>query len=74
MIETIVRVFRDIGHLWSTKSGPIQPDESHVQLALDEAARALYNESSGARLNIGGLIVEKTESDHVVYVYVGRYK
>lgn len=75
MKELIVDVFRKTDRLWKLKNDDfIQPTEEDVQVALDAAAKELYTEPVGARLNLGGLIIEKTASDHVVYAYVGRYK
>lgn len=51
-----------------------EPTESDVRKALDEAVKMLYSEKVGTTLNVGGLHIEKTDSGHDVYVYVGDYK
>jgi hypothetical protein len=52
----------------------LTPEEDDVQIVLDKAAELLYDEDLHSRLETGGLIIEKTESGHDVYVYVGNYQ
>lgn len=76
MIErTISDLFQKIGRTWNLKGGrTVIPTDNDVEEALDEAARILYNEPIGHRLEIGGLIIEKRPQGHDVYVLVGNYQ
>jgi hypothetical protein len=75
MINTIIaEVFDKIGHVWMLDTGLLTPEEDDVQIVLDKAAELLYDEDLHSRLETGGLIIEKTESGHDVYVYVGNYQ
>ena len=59
---------------WSLKDrGLVKPDADDVLAALDEAARVLYDEPVGTRLEVGGLIIEKRPTTHEIYVYIGDY-
>lgn len=70
----IAEVLADTGRLWKLDSGFITPTEEIVERALDEAAKALYNEPVGTRLTVGGMIIERTNSGFEVYVMLGSYK
>lgn len=75
VIDTIVDLFKQLGHTWNVDTGYIiQPDADDVEKVLERAATLLASESAGARCEIGKLIVEKTETDFLVYVLAGRYK
>lgn len=71
----ISQLFKQLGHTWTLTNGNVvTPTDNDVERVLDEAARQLYNEEVGSRLNVGGLIIEKRENDHDVYIYVGSYQ
>lgn len=75
MIEELTTyVFDRIGHLWKSGGKLIKPTEEDVREVLDEAARLLYTEPIDSRLETGGLIIEKTDKGHDVYVFLGSYK
>lgn len=76
MISSIVSEFFDrIGHFWYVDGGTttVTPSEDDVEKVLDRAAVALYDGAVGDRLEVGGLIIEKAEHGHDVYMYVGNY-
>lgn len=58
---------------WKVKDGYIYPNEEDITAALDEAARVLEPEGPGTRLEVGGLIIEKTYKGFDVYVFAGSY-
>lgn len=73
--QDISEIFEKHGWTWHLKEGsPIIPSEEDVEQALDEAARILYNESVGAQLQVGRLIIIKKHRGHDVYVYAGDYE
>ena len=75
MINTLVaEIFERIGHPWILDTGVIQPDEDDVEKLLDEAVVKLYDGQVGDRLEVAGLIVEKTSHGYDVFVYVGAYQ
>jgi len=66
--------FRQNGWTWNLKDGgTVIPSDNDVEKALDEAARILYNEKPGTKLQVGRLIIEKRHVGHDVYVYYGEY-
>lgn len=74
MLEsTIAEWFKKNHWTWNLKGGQRVPSETDVEDALDEAARILYNETDGAQLEVGRLIIKKKPTGHDVYVYVGEY-
>lgn len=72
--EIVSEVFERIGHQWRLDTGYTNPSENDVEKLLDEAAVKLYDGSVGDRLEAGGLIIEKANKGHDVYVYVGNYQ
>lgn len=76
MIESLIsEIFQRIEHYWNIKGGKrVIPDDNDVERALDEAAKVLYNENIGERLEVGGLIIEKRPVGHDVYCYLGNYQ
>lgn len=70
----IANTFKKNGWEWSLKRGTIIPTEEDVELALDEAARILYNEKAGTMLEVGRLIIVKKALGHDVYCFVGPYQ
>jgi len=73
--EKLAELFLDNAFTWTLTNGSIIiPDADDIERVLDEAARQLYNEETGTRLDVGRLIIEKRDTDHDVYVYVGSYK
>lgn len=76
MIDLILEIFGNIGHMWHYSHGWFKPNEKDVEQMLDNAAKALYDGSIGDRFEAGttGLIIEKAEHGHDVYVYVGNYQ
>lgn len=75
IISTLVDLFKQLGYTWNVSSGyVVQPDSEDVEKVLEHAATLLASESVGARCEIGKLIVEKTETDFLVYVLAGRYR
>ena len=69
-------IFDRIGHFWYLDGGDttITPSEDDVTKVLDSAAVALYDGVVGDRLEVGGLIIEKADKGHDVYVLVGNYQ
>ena len=75
MIEFFVtEMFERIGHLWRIGGTLRQPTENDVRQVLDEAAGVLYTSPTDTQFQTGGLIIEKADDGHDVYVYVGNYK
>ena len=75
MIEMlVVDIFDKIGHRWNTDQGLIRVEDDDVTKVLDHAAKRLYDGAVGDRLSVGGLIIEKRDRGHDVYVYVGSYQ
>lgn len=75
MIRDLAQWFLDHEFFWSLKNGVQRiPDEDDIQAALDEAARVLYDEPVGTQLEVGRLIVRKSERSHDVYVHAGTYE
>jgi hypothetical protein len=75
MIEELIeRIYKERQHKWKIDNKMVVPTENDIMLALDEVARLLHTEEPGTRLDIGGLIVDKTYRGHDVYVYVGSYQ
>jgi len=73
--EELARIFRKNGWTWNLKeNNPIVPGEEDIAQALDEAARILYDESVGAQLQVGRLIIIKKHLGHDVYIYAGDYE
>lgn len=72
--ELIVNIFARIGHTWKVGGRYIDPTEQDVEKLLDEAAVKLYDGAVGDRLEAAGLIIEKANKGHDVYVYVGNYE
>lgn len=69
------KIYKDNNWAWSIKGkGSVVPTEEDIEAALDEAARLLYNESVGAQLEIGRLIIKKKHRGHDVYIYAGPYE
>ena len=74
MIEMmVVDIFDKTGHRWNTGNGLVRVDDDDVKKVLDHAAKVLYDEPVGTRLSVGGLIIEKRDRGHDVYVYLGKY-
>ena len=77
MTETLINyVFTKRNHRWNLKGERVGiiPTETEITEALDEAARVLYDEPVGSRLEVGGLVIVKRPRTHDVYVYVGDYQ
>jgi hypothetical protein len=75
MLEALINeIFSKTRWTWKIGALNLIPDEDDIQRALDEAARQLYNEEVGTRLEVGGLIIEKRPRGHDVYVMVGSYE
>ena len=72
IIDWIVEQFERIGHTWTVGGKTVQPTQDDVQKVLDEAVKMLYTRPIGQQLEVGGLIVEKTEHGHDVFVYLGN--
>lgn len=73
--DQLAEVFERHGWTWNLKdTGPIVPTADDIELALDEAARLLYNETEGTQLEVGRLIIKKLSRGHDVYVYAGPYE
>lgn len=70
----IVDIFDKIAHRWNTDKGLIPVTDDDVTRVLDHAAKRLYDGEVGDRVHVGGLIIEKRDTGHDVYVYVGNYK
>jgi len=73
VIDLILEIFTATGRFWKADGKAITPTEDDVRAALDEAARILYAEEVGTSVTVGGLKIEKTETGHDVYAYVGQY-
>jgi len=72
--EEVARVFRKNGWTWRLAGKEeIIPDEDDVSIALDEAARVLYDEPVGTQLEVGRLIIIKKHQGHDVFIFVGEY-
>ncbi len=68
-------IFHRNGWTWHLKGDRnVVPDEKDIEAALDEAARLLFNEKPGTRLEVGRLIIEKKHRGHDVYMYIGSYE
>ena len=74
MEEFIHNIFTMIGHTWNIGGNFIVPSAESIRRVLDAAAGGLYDSDVDTQLQTGGLIIEKTEDGHDVYVYVGNYK
>ena len=75
MIQMLVAdLFAKIGHKWNTDKGRVVVTDDDVTIVLDHAAKRLYDGAVGDQLEVGGLIIEKRETGHDVYVYVGNYQ
>lgn len=76
--QTVAELFSIIDHQWTVvpEDGDpmaITPLAEDVERVLDEAVRHLYNQSPGAQLEIGGLIVKKRVTGYDVYAFAGSY-
>jgi hypothetical protein len=59
---------------WSLAGrGHVTPNSEDMGLALDEAAELLYNLDVGAILEVGRLVVIKTNEGYDTYVLAGSY-
>jgi hypothetical protein len=67
-------VFERLGHTWKIGGTDHVPTEEDVRVALDKAASILYSMKTGERIVVGGLIIEKRDHNHDVYIYLGNYK
>lgn len=74
MQDLIEDIFEKTGRQWKVDDNLIQPTQDDILKLLDEAAKRLYSEQVGTRLEKGGLIVEKKHRGHDVYVMVGSYE
>lgn len=73
--EQLAEIFAKNEWTWNLKDGGTRiPDAHDFELALDEAARVLYNHPVGAQLEVGRLIIQKRHKGHDVYCYVGPYE
>lgn len=72
--EVIAQTLEATGHMWRVEGEFIEPSIEDVHEVLDKAAKELYEREIGTRLEIGGIIVDKQENSHSVYVYAGEYK
>lgn len=73
--EQLAEWFKEQGWTWNLADGnTVIPDAEDFELALDEAARVLYNEPVGTQLTVGRMIIQKLHKGHDVYVYVGPYE
>jgi hypothetical protein len=70
----LAEIFKKNEWTWNLKEGSVVPDEDDIILALDEAARLLYNEPVDTQLEVGRLIIRKRPIGHDVYVYVGPFE
>lgn len=74
LVEELARRFRVNGWTWTVRGREdVVPEESHIQAALDEAVKMLYDEPVGAQLEVGRLIIQKKHTGHDVYMFVGEY-
>jgi hypothetical protein len=69
----IHELFESIGQAWKIGGTKRVPQEADIKTTLDRAASVLYSKDVGTRLEVGGLIIEKREHGHDVYVFVGNY-
>jgi hypothetical protein len=74
IIGLISDIFSKVGRLWKVSGELITPSEEDIEKLLDEAAVKLFAEPVGTRFETGGLIVEKRNRSHDVYVMVGSYQ
>lgn len=75
MIPYLVHyVFATIGKTWKIGGTHVVPEEEDIREVLDIAAAKLYDGVAGDKLEVGGLIVEKTILGYDVYAYLGSYK
>lgn len=75
MIPYLVHyVFASIGKTWNIGGKHVVPEEEDVTKVLDIAASKLYDGGAGDKLEVGGLIVERTSLGYDVYAYLGSYK
>lgn len=75
MIEALIaEIFKKTEHEWMIGGELRIPDEEDVTIALDQVASELHKCKVGDRLDMGGLIVDKTYTGHDVYVFVGSYQ
>ncbi len=73
--DELAQVFAKNGWTWNLKGNrTVVPNSFDIELALDEAARLLYNEPVGTQLEVGRLIIKKLHKGHDVYIYVGPYE
>lgn len=74
MIEDLIaEILEKRKHTWYLDDEHKVPTAEDVMVALDKVAAILYPEEAGTRLEVGGLIIDKTANGHDVYVYVGSY-
>lgn len=73
--EELALRFKEHGWTWHLKeSRDVVPEVYDIELALDEAAKMLYNETVGTQLEVGRLIIKKQPRGHDVYLYTGTYE
>lgn len=70
----MVEMLKDAGVQWNVDGELIDPTEDDLQEVLDKAATMLYGESTGTKLQVAGLIMEKRPLGHDVYVYAGNHE
>lgn len=72
--DLISDIFERIGHTWKIGGKHLTPTEEDVDEVLDKAAAELYDGDEGDRFELGGVIIEKRNSGHDVYVFIGNYE
>lgn len=67
--------FDRFGWQWSLKGkGKVQPDRYDFLAALDEVARVMYAEPVGTIMEMGRLVIIKTNTGYEVYVMAGTFE
>lgn len=74
MVEKLINyVMFATGRTWRIGGEDVLPDENDIMLTLDRAAKELIDSDTGQILEVGGLLIEKKNLGHAVYIYVGDY-
>ena len=72
MIEQILSVFEKNGYTWKFSDGVRAPNEEDLTKTLETMKDALAEAEENTQVELGRLIVKKSEGHYDVYVYVGE--
>lgn len=73
--DELAEFFKDNHYVWKFDNGKRTPTADDIQEVVDLAVQKLYDEPSGSILEVGRLIIQKSDNKtYDIYVHFGETK